>query len=107
MHKTPKGRAYGKLFYRHALEVTAILAKNPAIAADAKTMLNTMLPEVEAAVQGKSATISQSELDSITSILNAISTEASPDLKRSIKKIKRDIGKKKILSEVGINKVKR
>jgi len=90
------------LFYRHALEVTAILVKNPAIAADARTMLNTMLPEVKVVVQGKSVTISQAEINKIISVLNEIGREASPDLKRSIQRIKKDIKQKKILNKLGI-----
>ena len=107
LRKNPTGRAYVRLFYRHALEVTAILVKNPSIAADARNMLNTMEPEVKEAVQGRAITISQPELDGITSILNAISTEAGTDLKKSIQRITRDIKQKKILSGMGIKKVKR
>jgi len=102
LRKTPTGRAYVKLFYRHALEVTAILAKNPSLAAHARTILNKMLPEVKAAVQGKAVTISQTEIDGITSILNAISSEASPDLNRSIKRIKLDLQQKRALGMIGI-----
>jgi hypothetical protein len=102
LRKTPTGTSYVKLFYRHASEVTAILAKNPAIAADARNILNTMLSEMETAVQGKSVTISQADIDDITAILIAISTEASPDLKRSIQRIKRDLRQKSMLSKIGI-----
>jgi hypothetical protein len=102
LRKNPTGRAYVRLFYRHALEVTAILAKNPALAADARNILNTMEPEVKAATEGKAVTISQMELDGITSILNAIGSEAGPDLKKSIQRITRDIKQKKILNKVGI-----
>ena len=107
LRKTPTGRAYVKLFYRHALEVTAILVKNPSLAANARTVLNTMLPEARAAVQGKAVTISQAEVDGITSILNAISSEASPDLNRSIQRIKRDLQQKRVLGKMGIKEGKR
>jgi hypothetical protein len=90
------------LFYRHALEVTAILVKNPALAAEAGNMLNTMEPEVKEAVQGRAITIRQPELDGINSILNAISSEAGPDLKKSIQRIKRDLGQKKLLRKIEI-----
>jgi hypothetical protein len=107
LRKTPTGRAYVKLFYRHALEVTAILAKNPSIAADGRNILNTMLPKVETAVQGKAATISQAEIDGIISALNAIGSEAGPDLNRSIQRIKRDLRQKRVLDKIGIRKVRR
>ena len=107
MRKTPTGRAYVKLFYRHALEVTAILVKNPSLAAEARNLLNTLLPEVKAAVQGRAVAISEKEINNIISVLNAISSEASLDLSRSIQKIKRDIGQKKILNKMGIKKIKR
>jgi hypothetical protein len=102
LRKTPTGRAYVKLFYRHALEVTAILVQNSSLAADAGTILNTMLPEVTKAVQGKAVTMSQAKIESIISILNAIGSEASPDLNRSIQRIKTDIKQKKIMSKLGI-----
>jgi hypothetical protein len=107
LRKTPTGRAYIKLFYRHALEVTTILIKNPSIRADARTILNTMVPAVKAATQGKAVTISQSEIDGITSTLNAINNEAGPDLKRSIQRIKGDLRQKRVLDKIGIKKVRR
>jgi hypothetical protein len=102
LRKNPTGRAYVRLFYRHALEVTAILVKSPSIGADAGTMLNTMLPEVKAAVLGKAVTISQAQIDRIISVLNAIGKEARPDLYRSIQRIKRDLRQKRMLGKVGI-----
>ena len=107
LRKTPTGRAYVKLFYRHALEVTAILVKNPSLAADAKTMLNRMLPEMEVAIQGKAINISQAQIDNMISALNAIDSEASPDLKRSIQKIKRDLRQTRVLGKLGIKKINR
>jgi len=107
LRKTPTGRAYVKLFYRHALEVTAILVENPSIAADARNILNTMLPEAKAAVQGKAATINQTEIDGIISVLNAIGSKADPDLNRSIQRIKRDLRQKRVLDKIGIKKVRR
>jgi hypothetical protein len=107
LRKTPTGRAYVKLFYRHSLEVTAILVKNPSIAADARTILNTLLPEVKAATQGKAVTISQAEIDGIISVLSAIGSEASPDLSKSIQRIKRDLRQQRVLDKIGIRKVRR
>jgi hypothetical protein len=102
LRKTPTGRVYVKLFYRHALEVTTILVKNPGIATDARTMLNRMLPEVKSAVQGKAVTISPSEIEGVISVLNEMGGEAGPDLKRSIQRIKRDLRQKRALGVMGI-----
>jgi hypothetical protein len=82
--------------------VTAILVKNPALAAEARNMLNTMEPEVKESVQGRAVTIRQPELDGINSILNAISSEAGPDLKKSIQRIKRDLQQKRVVGKIGI-----
>jgi hypothetical protein len=95
------------LFYRHALEVTTILVKNPSLAADARNIMNVMLPEVKAATQGKAITIGQAQLNGIISILDALSSEANPDLKKSIQRIKRDLQQKNVLNKMGIKKVKR
>jgi hypothetical protein len=102
LRKNPTGRAYVRLFYRHALEVTAILVKNPSIAADARKILNTMMPEVKKAVRGKAVTISQAQIDRIISVLNAIGSEAGRDLNRSVQRIKRDLRQKRMLGKVGI-----
>jgi len=102
LRKTPTGRAYVKLFYQHALEVTTILVKNPGIAKDARTMLSKMLPAVKAAVQGKAVTISHSEIDGVISVLNEMGGEAGLDLKQSILRIKRDLRQERALGVMGI-----
>jgi hypothetical protein len=82
--------------------VTAILAKNPSLTSEARKIMNAMLPEVKAATQGKAIIISQTQLDGIISILNAVGSEASPVLTQSIQRIKRDLRQKKALEKMGI-----
>ena len=58
--------------------------------------------ELKAASQGKVVIMRQEQLEGIITVLNAIGSEASPELKQSIQKIKQDIRQKKILSRAGI-----
>jgi hypothetical protein len=76
--------------------------KNPAIAADARGIVKAIIPEVKKAVQGKAVTIRQVQLDGMISLLNAIGSEASPDLKLSIQKIKQDIRQREKLNKINI-----
>jgi hypothetical protein len=100
--KTPAGREYIKQFYAHAIELTRIMLNKPAIAADAKKTLDSLEPDIRAAAQGKAVTISQAEVRKIISVLNKIGSEASPELSRVIKRVKRDLRQKKELGRMGI-----
>ncbi len=102
LRRTPTGRLYVKLFYKHSLEVTAILVKNPSIAAEARYLLNVLLPKVQYIVQGKAVTISQAEIEQMIVLLDAISIEAGPDLKKSIQQVIQDLRKKRVLNRLGI-----
>lgn len=82
--------------------MTGILVKNPAIATEARNILNRLMLELKAASQGKVVIMRQEQLEGIITVLNAIGSEASPELKQSIQKIKQDIRQKKILSRAGI-----
>jgi hypothetical protein len=100
--KTLAGREYIKQFYAHSIELTKIVVNNPAIAADAKKTLDSLKPDIQAAGQGKVVSISKAEVSTIISVLNKISSEASPELSRVIQRVKRDLREKKTLGRMGI-----
>ena len=100
--KTPEGRAYVNLFYRHSLELTSIILRNPSIATKSKTVLNTLLSKVRDAVTGKKLVVTQQQKDKIISLLNVIGKEASPALNRDIKTLMRDLSLGRIFKELNI-----
>jgi subtilisin family serine protease len=102
LRKTPIGRDYVKIFYKHSVEVTSILLTNPLIASDARNVMNTMMPDVQATSQGKHLIITQAQIDRIISLLDAISYKARSGLCKDIQRLKLDLRKSKKLGELGI-----
>jgi hypothetical protein len=100
--KTSEGRSYVNLFYRHSLELTSILLRNPSIATKSKKVLNTMLSKVRDAATGKKLILTQQQKDKIVSLLNVIGKEASPALNRDIKTLMRDLSVGRTFKELNI-----
>lgn len=106
LRKTPTGRAYIKLFYEHSLELTRIVLNNPSVAAEARRVMNSFMPNLKAAVQGKTMTINQAELSNVISVLNEINVFASPSLSRFIQKTIHDLRQNKVLGVMGIKVIR-
>jgi Zn-dependent metalloprotease len=102
LRKSPPGRAYVKIFYKHSLEVTSILLSNSSIASDARSIMNSMLTDIQTTLQGKRLIITHAQMDRIISLLDAIGTKASLELYRDIQRLKSDLRQSKKLGALGI-----
>ena len=102
LKKTLAGKHYIRLFYAHSIELTRIMLNNPAITADARSLLNSLMPNIKAAVEGKVVIIRQTEINKTVSVLNEIGSQASPALYEEIQKVKRDLTQNKVFSKMGI-----
>ncbi len=102
LNKTPVGRHYVRLFYAHSIELSQIIMNNPLIAAHAKATVDSLKTDIKSAAQGKTVTIREAELHKISSVLNEISSKASPELARAIMQVKHALSQEKILGTMGI-----
>jgi hypothetical protein len=103
--KSQAGRGYVRLFYRHSLELTSILLKNPGITSQAREVLGSIFPHIKSSIETKEMHITPAMMHSIESLLDAINTAASFELKATLLRLKHDLRQHKLFEKLGIKVV--
>ena len=103
---TREGEEYVRLFYEHSPEITAIMKHNPAIKEEAYALLQTLLTDVLSRLLGNRVTVAPGVRTEIEKLCDALSSKASPSLKKDINKIKADIKDGELLKKFGIEVAK-
>ena len=85
--RTPQGKEYVGLFYKHSAEVTSILIKNPEIMTQAKKSLDVILPEIQSSLRTDKIVVTQETKEVIEKVLDSISAKASAELNEDINKL--------------------
>jgi parallel beta-helix repeat protein len=98
MRRSAVGRQYIRLFYQHALEASWLLLRHPDLRAQARDVLDKLLPKFEGAVDGHWALLSATDKAAIKNLLDAISVQASPRLQRTIRRLQSDLQRREPLS---------
>jgi hypothetical protein len=89
LKKTPLGTAYSNTYYRFSPEITAMIAADPALRAQAQETLEAILPFIQVWVQCSTVVSPAFPEARIRACLKAFRSTASPELAREI-----DIGLK-------------
>jgi hypothetical protein len=101
--QTPKGQQYIRWFYRYAPEGTWHLLRHPELRAQARDVLEEILPALEAAVAGQPVILTTTDVAIIDDLLEAIAAYASPGLQQKIRRFQTDLRSGKLSSLLGIN----
>jgi hypothetical protein len=99
---TPKGREYVLLFYKHTFEVTSILIMHPEIAVQSKAALDSIMPQIKAALESNHIEISDAQTEQISNVLDAIGRHAGSELHKAIQAFQNALKQSEIFNEVGI-----
>jgi hypothetical protein len=91
-----------RLFYRHSLELTSILLKSPDITFQAREVLSSIFPHIKSSIETKEMHITPTMMHRIESLLDAINTAASFELKVTILRLKQDLSQHKMFEKLGI-----
>jgi len=97
-----RGSDYVPLYYQFADEISSILLSDARIETSIGEMVEEYKSQIESLVGGEKVIFSRKEMEEIENLLDEISSKASPELKITIKKVKRDIESNKILKDLGI-----
>jgi C1A family cysteine protease len=81
--------SYVNLLYKNSDEIASLFLENPSLSARAQELISELLPRVSNALRGDEITIYRDEAESIELLLDQFATEASPRLKRAIRKAKK------------------
>jgi hypothetical protein len=102
MTRSPNGRRYIGLFYRHAGEASGLLLKNADLRRKTRNLLMRVLPAVRAAANGRSAALTSDDLASIDALMDAFSAKARPELRATISLVRSDLRSGRLLSRFRI-----
>jgi hypothetical protein len=91
LERTPAGRDYGELFYRHSPELIMLFISNPELKALTRDFLNNNLVDMLSVLTGDEITISSAQKDETEYLCDAIKSKASPELQAAIEKFKEDL----------------
>lgn len=87
LSQTPEGREYTRLFYEHAGEVTWLLLRYPDLRAQARGVLEKILPAIRASVSGRGLDVPSSDLGEVEELVQALSARGSPELQQAIQRV--------------------
>lgn len=102
MTKSPEGRRYIRLFYRHALEGSWLVLRTPALRAGVRNGLARILPTIQAVLNGQPATLTAEDLAAIEDLMEAFAAKAGPGLQQTIAQLRSDLQGGQLLSLFGI-----
>ena len=95
-----QGERYSKLYYRHALEVTAMLMKDNDLMEQVKNLLKQLLPVISSLQQGKRAQLNKKTRDKIESLLKKLESQASIGLRFFIYELRDDINSDRFFQSI-------
>jgi len=96
------GKKYVSLLYHHSEEIASLLSEDQSLSSHTEVVLGDLMPAVSALLDGGETTISVNAVSDIEVLLDKFEVRASPELKVTIKKVKRDIRKGTIFRNLGI-----
>jgi hypothetical protein len=102
LERTPAGRDYGKLFYKHSPELIMLFLSNPELKALTSNFLNNNLIDILSILAGDELTISSAQMDEIEYLCEIIKSKASLELQTAINKIQRDLKEGVLFNNLGI-----
>lgn len=100
--KTPTGKRYISLFYKHALEGVWLMARYPKLRLQTRTLLERFLPTLQELLTGQGATITQTDLADINALLKSFASKASPELRADLRTIQKELWQGAVLDEIGV-----
>jgi hypothetical protein len=103
MRKSPQGRQYIRQFYRHAWEGSYLVLRYPELLEQTRAVIESLLPVIEAAVDGQPTTLTATEMANIEELLDAFAAKASPQLRKAIRRLQRDLKQEDFFSLFGID----
>jgi hypothetical protein len=100
--KTPNGRQYAALYYKHAVELSVMFAHNAQLKEQARMLMQSILPAIESLLVKRKAAISDDVLQQADVLIDALTARAGPALRQDLTRLKKDIGNGITLKTFGV-----
>jgi hypothetical protein len=99
---TPLGKSLVDLFYQHAGEVTAILRADEDLLALSANITDEIVGRALEADSNGEMIIDRELVESASEVMDLISEEAGPELRRTIKMVQREMKRKELFRKLAI-----
>ncbi|MCK5187548.1 MAG: hypothetical protein KAR43_10505, partial [Deltaproteobacteria bacterium] len=97
-----KGKKYVELLYAHSVEIALLLLESPGLCSQTTEVMAKLQPGAKSLLDGKEMTISQELMDEIELLLEEFEAKASPGLRTTIERVKREIKQGDAFKQFGI-----
>lgn len=94
---TWKGKVWVELLYKNSFEIASLLLEDSDLRVHALSVIEELLPEIEARLNGEEAVMSSRIIADTEDLLDEFGVRASPALKKAVKRVKKEIKKGGIL----------
>lgn len=99
--KTPGGKRYTALYYKHAVEMSAIFPRNEQLKEQARQLLQGILPAIKSLTAKRKAVINEDVLQKAGVLIDALAARAGPALRQDLICLKQDIQQEAFLKTFG------
>jgi len=97
-----KGKKYVELLYAHSLEIALLLLESQDLSSQAAEVISKLQPGAKSLLEGEGMAISQELMDKIELLLEGFEAKASPGLRTTIERVKREIKQGDAFKQFGI-----
>jgi len=102
------GREYIFMLYNNSLEILIFLIRDPSLTKETKEVIDELLPGIQSLLEGKKMSLSEEKTDHLELLFKHFDKKAfSPQLKRAIKKVRRDLSEGILFEQLGVTGKKR
>lgn len=98
-----RGSDYANLYYRFRPELWRIFLTNPSLLWRSREVLERHGPLIRALLRGEKASISAADAKAVDELLHHVEDRASPELRRALAGIRRDIFDRNLLASFGLS----
>jgi hypothetical protein len=100
--RTALGQSLIDLYYKHSAEITDILRSDRNLQIIAANVVNNIAEKALSLNNNEKVNVDRALVKSILQVANAINKNASPSLRRAIKKVKKEIKRGTIFRKLGM-----
>ena len=96
------GRKYTNLYYKHSSELTTLVIVHEDIREDMMELVLDIMPDIKTLLKGEEVPLSSETREDIEYLIDNLESYSSPELKKTLNMIKKDISNKEVIQTLGV-----
>ncbi|MCI0488012.1 MAG: hypothetical protein L0229_15585 [Blastocatellia bacterium] len=100
--RSKRGRQYSRLYYKFSSEAVRLMMFNPMMVLRSQEMIERYMPVIRDLAEGRSAILTEGDLDEIDTFMNDFAAGGSAELQQTVRSLKRDLRDPEAHRDLGI-----